>query len=85
MAFKINAAKFRESWILCFVLGMVMLNYPFLHIFNKTTTYFGVPVLILYFFIGWPASIGVIYFFSKLLEQQGSEEATEETPEKEDA
>lgn len=85
MAFKINTAKFRESWILCFVLGMVMLNYPFLHIFNKTTTYFGVPILILYFFIGWPVSIAVIYFFSKLLEQQIPEEVTEETPEKEDA
>jgi predicted membrane protein len=83
MAYKFNVVKFRESWILCFVLGMVMLNYPFLHIFNKTTTFFGIPALILYFFIGWPISIGVIYFFSKLLEQHEPEEVTEETPEEE--
>ena len=85
MAHKINTGKFRDSWILCFVLGMVMLNYPFLHIFNKTASVFGVPVLILYFFIGWPVSIGVIYFFSQLLEQQETEEVGEENSEEEDA
>ncbi|PLX99888.1 MAG: hypothetical protein C0623_08235 [Desulfuromonas sp.] len=63
-----KTAKLREIWILCFLLGVVMLNYPFLHIFNKTTFYFGIPILILYFFIGWPISIGVIYLFSRIIE-----------------
>lgn len=63
-----NPAKLRESWIICFLLGMVMLNYPFLHIFNKTSAYFGVPLLILYIFIGWPISIGVIYLFSRIID-----------------
>lgn len=63
-----KSAKLRESWILCFLLGVVMLNYPFLHIFNKTTSYFGIPTLILYFFVGWPLSIAVIYFFSRIID-----------------
>lgn len=82
---KINAAKLREGWILCFMLGMVMLNYPFLHIFNKTASYFGVPLLILYFFIGWPISIAVIYLFSRFLDYPMAKDTERDTPEKEDA
>jgi len=65
---KYDVEKLKESWILCFLLGVVMLNYPFLHIFNKTASYFGIPLLILYFFIGWPLSIAVIYFFSRTID-----------------
>lgn len=68
-----DRVKLKESWILCFILGMVMLNYPFLHIFNKTSSYFGVPTLILYLLIGWPISIGVIYLFSRVLDYPGNE------------
>ena len=64
----VNPVKLKESWILCFILGIVMLNYPFLHIFNKTASYFGIPVLILYFFIGWPISIAVISLFSRSID-----------------
>ena len=63
-----NTSRLRESWVLCFLLGVVMLNYPFLHIFNKPAAFFDIPVLVLYFFIGWPISIGVIYLFSRVLE-----------------
>ena len=54
----------KDAWVIWFVLGVVMINYPFLHIFNKNTLVFGVPLTILYFFIGWPVSIFVIYLFS---------------------
>lgn len=57
----------REAWVICFVLGLVMLNFPFLHIFNKDTQVFGIPLLILYLMVGWPLSIMVIYLFSLLL------------------
>jgi len=73
MGKKVNTAKLKEGWILCFLLGMVMLNYPFLHIFNKTASYFGIPVLILYFYVGWPASIAVIYLFSRFLDYPAPE------------
>ncbi len=69
---KMNSTKLKESWILCFILGIVMLNYPFLHIFNKTASYFGIPVLILYFFIGWPVSIAVIFLFAKSIDSAES-------------
>lgn len=54
----------KDAWAICFILGVVMLNYPFLHIFNKNILIFGFPLTILYFFIGWPASIIVVYLFS---------------------
>lgn len=60
----------REAWVLFFVLGVVMLNYPFLQIVNKTTQIFGIPLLVLYFFLGWPASIVVIYLFCRKLVQE---------------
>ena len=53
----------REAWILCLILGLIMINFPFIHIFNNEELIFGIPGLILYFFIGWPASIFVIYLF----------------------
>jgi len=62
-----NQPRLREAWVLFFILGVVMLNYPFLQIFNKTTTFFDIPLLVLYFMLGWPASILVIYLFSRSL------------------
>lgn len=58
-----NNSRIRESWIFFFILGVIMLNYPFIHIFSNGATLFGIPVLFLYLMIGWPASIGVIYLF----------------------
>ena len=54
----------QESWVIFFFLGMVMLNFPFLHIFNKNELLFGIPLIILYLFIGWPLSIVVVWLFS---------------------
>lgn len=59
--------RLREAWVLFFFLGAVMLNYPFLQVVNKTSTILGIPLLVLYFLLGWPASIGVIYLFSRQL------------------
>lgn len=65
-----TTSHLREAWVLFFFLGAVMLNYPFLQIFNKTATVLGIPLLVLYFLLGWPASIAVIYLFSRRLNQQ---------------
>lgn len=56
--------QFRESWIIFFVLGFIMMNFPFLHIFNKPDTIIGYPLMFLYFYIGWAVSIFVIYLFT---------------------
>ena len=54
----------KDAWAIWFVLGVIMLNYPFLNIFNKNILVLGFPLTFLYFFIGWPISIFVIYLFS---------------------
>lgn len=63
----------QEAWILCFLLGVVMINYPFTHIFNKASTILGIPLMVLYFLVGWPLSVGVIYLFTRTLTSQGDE------------
>ncbi len=55
----------RESWIIFFILGNVMINFPFLKIFNRTTCIMGLPLLFIYFTFGWAISIFVIYLFTR--------------------
>lgn len=57
--------QLRESWIIFFILGIIMMTFPFLHIFNKPTTLFGFPLMFLYLMIGWAVSIFVIYLFMR--------------------
>jgi len=60
-----NAKKdsIREAWVLSLILGFIMINFPFIHIFNTVQPLFGIPKLVLYFFVGWPASIAIIWLF----------------------
>ncbi|ACD95815.1 conserved hypothetical protein [Trichlorobacter lovleyi SZ] len=68
----------RESWVIFFVLGNVMLNFPFLKIFNQPSTLFGFPLLYLYFTVGWAISIGVIYLFASSVEPEPGDQQSEE-------
>lgn len=72
----------REAWVIFFTLGLVMLNFPFLHIFNKDVQVFGIPLIVLYLMIGWPLSIMVVYLFSLLLgaEAAEAEETASDSP-----
>ena len=63
----------REAWILCLILGVIMLNFPFLQIFNTGRSIFGIPTLIFYFFVGWPISILVILLFVLRLQREEDE------------
>lgn len=56
--------QLRESWIIFFIMGIIMMNFPFLHIFNKPVSIAGFPLLFIYFTLGWGISIGVIYLFT---------------------
>lgn len=56
---------FREAWRLFFFLGIILINYPFVRIFDKPVTFSGIPLLLLYFLVGWPLSILVIFLFSR--------------------
>ena len=59
--------RLRESWIIFFLLVVIMLNYPFIHIFNKASTLFGFPIFYLYLQAGWAISIFIIYLFTKAI------------------
>ncbi|BCR05408.1 hypothetical protein DESUT3_24770 [Desulfuromonas versatilis] len=72
-----NPSHIRQAWLFFFLLGVVMLNYPMIHIFNKITLIIGVPALVLYFMIGWPASIAVIYIFCRKIRASDAEDSGE--------
>lgn len=55
----------REAWRLFFFLGIILINYPFVQIFDKPILVAGIPLLLLYFLAGWPLSIFVIFIFSR--------------------
>jgi hypothetical protein len=55
--------QLRESWVIFFTLGIIMMTFPFLHIFNKPIMLLGLPLLFLYLIYGWVVSIIVIYLF----------------------
>ena len=41
----LHRLQLRESWVIFFILGIIMMNFPFLHVFNKADTLFGFPLL----------------------------------------
>ncbi len=62
-----------ESWVIFFVLGMFMMDYPFIGIFNKQSQLFGLPVFYLYLYLGWLVSILVIYLFVKAVDHRDAD------------
>lgn len=60
--------RLKESWVIFFILGLIMMNYPFIHIFNKPILVGGFPLLYLYLMVGWPISIFVIFLFIKSID-----------------
>jgi hypothetical protein len=53
--------RLRESWVVFFILGFIMMNYPFINIFNKPHEVCDIPLLLLYLYCCWAVSIIVIY------------------------
>lgn len=43
----------QERLIVLFLLGVILLNYPLLHLFGAGSVWLGIPVLYLYLFICW--------------------------------
>ncbi|NVN89866.1 MAG: hypothetical protein HXX11_04615 [Desulfuromonadales bacterium] len=60
----LNRLQLRESWVIFFILGIILINFPFLHIFNKSDIIVGFPLLFIYLFAGWIISIFIIYLFT---------------------
>ncbi|BCG46866.1 hypothetical protein GEOBRER4_n1679 [Citrifermentans bremense] len=61
----VKRLELKDTWVICFVLGMIMMNYPFISIFNKPAFPFGIPLLYLYLLWGWMFSIFIVYLFSR--------------------
>jgi hypothetical protein len=78
-----NPERLKESWVLCFLLGLIMLNYPFIEIFNKPMQLLGIPILVLYLMTGWPISIFIIFLFTRHIgdPESVSDSAADEEPE----
>ncbi|PLX93607.1 MAG: hypothetical protein C0620_07380 [Desulfuromonas sp.] len=68
---KQSTTQQRQVWLIFFCLGIIMLNFPFMQIFNRLDTLFGLPLLVFYLLVGWPLSIVVIYLFSASLQDKG--------------
>ena len=80
MAQVMRRLQLRESWIIFFILGIIMMTFPFLHIFNKPVLVFGIPLLFLYLIAGWIISIIVIYLFMIASHQKNSSFDDKNTP-----
>lgn len=76
----LNRLQLRESWIIFFILGLILVNFPFLHIFNKSDTTFGIPLLFTYFFVGWGTSIFIIYLFTLAIGNSGAKQTERRQP-----
>ena len=55
--------KEKEWWIILFVVGIIILNYPLISIFNRISYLFGYPIFFLYLNIGWLISILILYLY----------------------
>lgn len=72
MSEKYTAQQQHQIWLIFFFLGIVMLNFPFLQIFNRVEQFFGIPMLVLYLLVGWPVSIVVIFIFARSISEDNS-------------
>jgi len=59
----------KEWWVILFILGVLVLNYPFIVIFNKILFVFGYPLFFLYIYVGWAISITMIFIYTLLREE----------------
>lgn len=68
----------RAKWMSLSILYVVLFTFPFVEIFNRTTSVLGVPLLILYLLLAWFLFILAMYRFSRRLggdEKAASDEA----------
>jgi hypothetical protein len=48
-----------------FLLGMLLFNFPLLHLFNRPVLVLGIPLLYLYLFVAWSLIIFLILAISR--------------------
>jgi uncharacterized membrane protein len=71
----LSRLRLKESWVLFFILGVIMMNFPFISIFDKPDTLFGMPLLYFYLQVGWFISILVIVVFARSIDQNNNDKS----------
>lgn len=61
--------KEKDWWLILLVVGIVILNYPLISIFDRDIDIFGFPLFFIYLYVGWIISIFVIYLYVKMLDK----------------
>lgn len=59
--------RHHERLIVLFILGVLVWNYPLLHLFGSGVVWLGIPVLFLYLFFSW---LVLIVLLALLIERQ---------------
>ena len=57
----------RELVVTLFALGVVLLSWPFLTIFNQPRALLGIPLLVLYLFTVWAGIIVLLFWVTHRL------------------
>ncbi|MGA1863162.1 hypothetical protein OWM07_09775 [Deferribacter thermophilus] len=63
-------SRITAIWFFLFMLGFIFINYPFITIFDKRVFVYGIPLIYLYFIIGWFFSIFVVFVFVYFLRKR---------------
>ncbi len=70
----LHRLRMKETWVIFFITGIIMLDFPFMDIFNKNITILGLPLLFLYITTGWAISIFVIFLFTRSIRPDDDKE-----------
>jgi hypothetical protein len=62
-----TAARTKAWCLICFALGLLLVNYPILQIFNQPLTLFGFPLIVVYLLGIWLLSIAVLFLLTRML------------------
>ena len=63
----------RENMVILFVVGLLVLNYPLLSLFDRMKSVLGIPLLFLYVFVMWLAIIVLTAMVVERAERRGDE------------
>jgi hypothetical protein len=67
------AARAKAWCLISFALGLLLINYPILQIFNQPLSLGGIPLMILYLLGIWLLGIVVLFLLTKALAKSSDE------------
>jgi len=64
---KTSSQKPNGIWLLSISAGIILLNFPFIQVFNTRGSFFGIPTLVAYIFLAWSLLLSGLMIFSRIL------------------